>query len=47
MGVAFTEHALRDGTESGLRTLARFAPGRRHRYALVDLANYIRPNTWF
>ncbi|MET8798461.1 tetratricopeptide repeat protein [Nocardia sp. NPDC004568] len=47
MGVAFTEHALRDGTEAGLRTLARFAPGRRHRYALVDLANYIRPNTWF
>ncbi len=47
MGVAFTENALRDGTEKRLRTLARLAPGRRHRYALVDLANYIRPTTWF
>ncbi|MEU1985036.1 tetratricopeptide repeat protein [Nocardia sp. NPDC019395] len=46
-GVAFTENALRDGAERGLRTLARLAPGRRHRYALVDLANYLRPTTWF
>ncbi len=47
LGVPFTEHALRDGTEKDLRTLARLAPDRRHRYALVDLANYIRPTTWF
>ncbi|MGW0182869.1 tetratricopeptide repeat protein, partial [Nocardia sp. NPDC003345] len=47
MGAAFTEHALRDGTEKGLRTLARSAPDRRHRYALIDLANYMRPTTWF
>lgn len=47
MDIAFTENALRDATEKGLRTLARQAPGRRHRYALVDLANYIRPTTWF
>ncbi|MEU4314438.1 tetratricopeptide repeat protein [Nocardia sp. NPDC024068] len=47
MGVAFTEHALRDGTEKGLRALARSAPDRRHRYALIDLANYMRPTTLF
>ncbi|MBH0778153.1 serine/threonine-protein kinase [Nocardia bovistercoris] len=43
----FTERALRAGTESGLRTLARTAPARTHRYALVDLANTIRPTSWF
>ncbi|TQM30013.1 serine/threonine-protein kinase PknG [Nocardia bhagyanarayanae] len=47
LGAAFTERDLRDGTESGLRTLARHAPGRKHRYALVDLANSIRAKTWF
>ncbi|MGV9822755.1 serine/threonine-protein kinase PknG [Nocardia xishanensis] len=46
-GAAFTERDLRDGTESGLRALARHAPGRKHRYALVDLANSIRAQTWF
>ncbi|MEV0028678.1 serine/threonine-protein kinase PknG [Nocardia sp. NPDC050793] len=46
-GAAFTERDLRDGTESGLRALARHAPGREHRYALVDLANSIRAHTWF
>ncbi|WP_435591543.1 serine/threonine-protein kinase PknG [Nocardia sp. bgisy118] len=46
-GATFTERDLRDGTESGLRALARHAPGRKHRYALVDLANSIRAQTWF
>ncbi|WP_431957112.1 serine/threonine-protein kinase PknG [Nocardia lijiangensis] len=46
-GAGFTERDLRVGTESGLRALARHAPGRNHRYALVDLANTIRAHTWF
>ena len=47
LGVTFDERGLRCGTEAGLRSLARSAPGRRHRYALVDLANTIRPKSWF
>lgn len=46
-GRGFTERDLRDGTESGLRSLARNAPDRDHRYALVDLANSLRPKSWF
>ncbi|WP_420094817.1 tetratricopeptide repeat protein [Nocardia asteroides] len=46
-GAPFTERALRDGTETGLRSLARAAPTRAHRYALVDLANTVRAKTWF
>ncbi|WP_280194017.1 serine/threonine-protein kinase [Nocardia farcinica] len=46
-GAPFTERDLRAGTEAGLRALARAAPGRDHRYALVDLANSIRAKTWF
>ncbi|MFE3446869.1 serine/threonine-protein kinase PknG [Nocardia sp. NPDC059180] len=46
-GEPFTERDLRDGTEAGLRTLARISPNRAHRYALVDLANAIRAKTWF
>ncbi|MGW4369653.1 tetratricopeptide repeat protein [Nocardia takedensis] len=42
-----TERDLRTGTEQGLRTLARRAPDRAHRYALVDLANTIRATSWF
>ncbi|MEV4127467.1 tetratricopeptide repeat protein [Nocardia sp. NPDC049707] len=45
-GAPFTERQLRAGTEAGLRALARSAPGRNHRYALVDLANSIRAKTW-
>ncbi|MGK8520979.1 tetratricopeptide repeat protein [Nocardia asteroides] len=45
-GAPFTERELRAGTEAGLRSLARGAPNRRHRYALVDLANSIRARTW-
>ncbi|MCM6777356.1 serine/threonine-protein kinase PknG [Nocardia sp. CDC159] len=46
-GEPFTERDLRTGAEAALRTLARSAPGRTHRYALVDLANSIRAKTWF
>jgi serine/threonine-protein kinase PknG len=45
-GAPFTERELRTGTEAGLRSLARGAPDRKHRYALVDLANAIRAKTW-
>lgn len=47
LGIAFTERDLREGTESVLRALARVARDRAHRYALVDLANLVRANTWF
>ncbi|RMI28662.1 serine/threonine-protein kinase [Nocardia stercoris] len=47
LGAPFTERALRLGAESGLRGLARSAPGRTHRYALVDLANSMRAKSWF
>lgn len=47
LGQPFTERGLRRGIESGLRGLARTAPGRTHRYALVDLANAIRAKSWF
>ncbi|MGY2030132.1 tetratricopeptide repeat protein [Nocardia gipuzkoensis] len=45
-GAPFTERELRARTETNLRTLARGAPDRKHRYALVDLANSIRAKTW-
>nr|WP_245649374.1 serine/threonine-protein kinase [Nocardia shimofusensis] len=47
LGAPFTERDLRAGTEAGLRALARVAPGRAHRYALVDLANALRAKTLF
>ncbi|MFT7023365.1 MAG: serine/threonine-protein kinase PknG [Rhodococcus sp. (in: high G+C Gram-positive bacteria)] len=47
LGVPFTEHGLRTGTETGLRALARNATDRAHRYTLVDLANAIRPQSLF
>ncbi|MGW5315761.1 serine/threonine-protein kinase [Nocardia thailandica] len=46
-GAPFAEQQLRAGTEKGLRALARSAPGRKHRYALVDLANAMRAKSWF
>ena len=45
--VQFTERGLRSGLEASLRQLARQAPFARHRYHLVDMANRIRPRTWF
>ncbi|MGX1808639.1 tetratricopeptide repeat protein [Nocardia sp. NPDC055321] len=47
LGAPFGERELRRGIESGLRGLARSAPGRTHRYALVDLANTVRAKSWF
>ena len=45
--VEFTERGLRTGLEAGLRLLARQSQFPRHRYRLVDMANNIRPATWF
>lgn len=45
--VDFIERGLRSGLERGLRDLARQAPFSRHRFRLVDMANRIRPRTWF
>lgn len=47
LGYPFTDHGLRLGVESALRGLARLAPTRAHRYALVDLANSVRPASTF
>ncbi|MDT5390848.1 MAG: serine/threonine-protein kinase PknG, partial [Mycobacterium sp.] len=41
------EHGLRLGVEASLRGLARVAPTQAHRYALVDLANNVRPMSTF
>ncbi|WP_179948282.1 serine/threonine protein kinase [Corynebacterium liangguodongii] len=43
----FSTRDLRRGLATTLREQARIAPYARHRYALVDLANKIRPATWF
>ncbi len=45
LGFALTESGLQLGLETSLRALARTAPGRLHRYRLVDLANQVRPRT--
>lgn len=47
LGFPFTEHGLRLGVEASLRGLARIAPTKAHRYALVDLANNVRPVSTF
>lgn len=43
----FTQRGLRTGLSETLRQLARSAPFARHRYSLVDMANQVRPTTWF
>lgn len=43
----FTVRGLRRGLAITLREQARVAPYPRHRYALVDMANKVRPATWF
>lgn len=45
--VPFTQRGLRRGIAKGLRLQARSSPFARHRYALVDMANTVRPTTWF
>ena len=48
LGYPFTEQGLRAGTERSLRALARQTRSNRdHRFMLVDLANYVRPDTLF
>ena len=47
LGFPFTEHGLQLGVESSLRSLARVAPTQAHRYALIDLANSVRPTSTF
>jgi serine/threonine-protein kinase PknG len=47
LGFPFTEHGLRLGVEAALRGLSRVAPTQEHRYALVDLANSVRPMSTF
>jgi len=47
LGFPFTDHGLRLGVEASLRSLARVASSQAHRYALVDLANEVRPVTTF
>ena len=43
----FTQRGLRRGLAITLREQARVAPYPRHRFALVDMANKVRPTTWF
>ncbi|GAA1166330.1 Serine/threonine-protein kinase PknG [Corynebacterium glaucum] len=43
----FNVRGLRRGLAITLREQARVAPYPRHRYALVDMANKVRPATWF
>ena len=47
LGFPFTDHGLRLGVEASLRNLARVTPSQAHRYALIDLANEVRPITTF
>ena len=47
LGFPFTTHGLQLGVEASLRGLARVAPTRAHRYALVDMANAVRPTSTF
>lgn len=43
----FTQRGLRLGLAGSLRKIARRTPFARHRYELVDMANAVRPETWF
>ncbi|SUA72789.1 Probable serine/threonine-protein kinase pknG [Nocardia otitidiscaviarum] len=47
LGVPFTEDGVRHGVSESLRLLARKCDDRMHRYHLVDLANQVRPRTWW
>jgi serine/threonine-protein kinase PknG len=47
LGFPFTQHGLQLGVEASLRALARVAPSQEHRYALVDMANTVRPVSTF
>ena len=47
LGFGLTPTGLRHGLESSLRALAHIAPDRWHRYRLIDLANQVRPRSWW
>ncbi|WP_433193028.1 tetratricopeptide repeat protein [Nocardia sp. CA-107356] len=47
LGFRVTEEGLSAALESTLRSIARISPRRVHRYALVDLANRVRPRSWW
>ena len=47
LGFPFTQHGLQLGVEASLRDLARISPTQAHRYALVDMANTVRPMSTF
>jgi serine/threonine-protein kinase PknG len=47
LGVPVTGTGLRQALETSLRALAEHTPDRWHRYRLVDLANRIRPRSWW
>jgi len=47
LGFPVTSTGLRQGLESSLRALAHFAPDRWDRYRLIDLANQVRPRSWW
>ncbi|MCK7661812.1 serine/threonine protein kinase [Corynebacterium antarcticum] len=46
-GFPFSQRGLRAALADTLRSQARMAPFARHRYSLVDMANAVRPPTWF
>lgn len=47
LGYEFTRTGLREGLSESLRSIARSATSAKHRYDLVDIANQVRPRTWF
>jgi serine/threonine-protein kinase PknG len=47
LGCDLTERALRFGLERSYRALARLASGPEQRIELVNLANEVRPRTWW
>ncbi len=47
LGCDITDRALRFGLERSYRALARLASGPEQRIALVNLANEVRPRTWW
>ncbi|MFF3566713.1 serine/threonine-protein kinase [Nocardia jiangxiensis] len=47
LGLNYSDEALREGIELALRHIARTTPRRLQRYALIDLANRLRPRSWW
>ncbi|MQY19534.1 serine/threonine-protein kinase [Nocardia macrotermitis] len=47
LGLRYSDEALRVGIELALRQIAHATPRRLQRYALIDLANRLRPRSWW